>query len=196
MAKQKFSLQTIVNLHTYSRMCPRVSAGICPKVLAPQSSGANNAKWNHHWGHDQGTSSRPNGTIFLQKTPQTLEKLLQKMDEYIRADNDFWQTRKPTDILRWPGASEEGFIQDMLAQYTISVNVMTRTIITKGTSIVPIQQGPNKALSNRWSQEVEEDVASEGDSTLNQEDYFSYSVKRIRGTQQEPAKLQYKNRRT
>jgi hypothetical protein len=26
---------------------------------------------------------------FSRKPPQTLEKLLQKMDEYIRADNDF-----------------------------------------------------------------------------------------------------------
>jgi hypothetical protein len=26
---------------------------------------------------------------FARKPPQTLEKLLQKMDEYIRADNDF-----------------------------------------------------------------------------------------------------------
>jgi hypothetical protein len=31
---------------------------------------------------------------FARKTPQTLEKLLQKMDEYIRADNDFRQTRE------------------------------------------------------------------------------------------------------
>jgi hypothetical protein len=34
-----------------------------------------------------------------------------------------------------------------------------------------------------------------GDITLNQEDYFAYSVERTRGIQQEPAKLQYKNRR-
>jgi hypothetical protein len=31
---------------------------------------------------------------FVRKPPQTLEKLLQKMDEYIRADNDFWQRRE------------------------------------------------------------------------------------------------------
>jgi hypothetical protein len=28
------------------------------------------------------------------KPPQILEKLLQKMDEYIRADNDFWKRRE------------------------------------------------------------------------------------------------------
>jgi hypothetical protein len=31
---------------------------------------------------------------FARKPPQTLEKLLQKMDEYIRANNDFWQRRE------------------------------------------------------------------------------------------------------
>jgi hypothetical protein len=31
---------------------------------------------------------------FARKPPQTLEKLLQKMDEYIRADNDFQQRRE------------------------------------------------------------------------------------------------------
>jgi hypothetical protein len=31
---------------------------------------------------------------FVRKPPQTLEKLLQKMDEYIRADNDFRQRRE------------------------------------------------------------------------------------------------------
>jgi hypothetical protein len=39
---------------------------------------------------------RPGRTTqyFARKPPQTLEKLLQKMDEYIRADNDFHQRRE------------------------------------------------------------------------------------------------------
>jgi hypothetical protein len=69
------------------------------------------------------------------------------------------------------------------------------TIITKGTSTVLSQQGRNRAPLDRRPQEVEEDVALVGDITLNQEDYFAYSVERTRGIQQEPAKLQYKNRR-
>jgi hypothetical protein len=35
----------------------------------------------------------PTAQYFARKPPQTLEKLLQKMDEYIRADNDFRQRR-------------------------------------------------------------------------------------------------------
>jgi hypothetical protein len=36
----------------------------------------------------------PTTQYFARKPPQTLEKLLQKMDEYIRADNDFRQSRE------------------------------------------------------------------------------------------------------
>jgi hypothetical protein len=36
----------------------------------------------------------PTAQYFARKPPQTLEKLLQKMDEYIRADNDFRQKRE------------------------------------------------------------------------------------------------------
>jgi hypothetical protein len=36
----------------------------------------------------------PMTQYFARKLPQTLEKLLQKMDEYIRAHNDFRQRRK------------------------------------------------------------------------------------------------------
>jgi hypothetical protein len=36
----------------------------------------------------------PTSQYFARKPPQTLEKLLQKMDEYIRADNDFRQRRE------------------------------------------------------------------------------------------------------
>jgi hypothetical protein len=42
----------------------------------------------------KGLRSGPMVQYFARKPPQTLEKLLQKMDEYIRADNDFWQRRE------------------------------------------------------------------------------------------------------
>jgi hypothetical protein len=37
----------------------------------------------------KGLQPRPMVQYFARKPPQTLEKLLQKMDEYIRVDNDF-----------------------------------------------------------------------------------------------------------
>jgi hypothetical protein len=42
----------------------------------------------------KGLRPGPTTQYFARKPPQTLEKLLQKMDEYIRADNDFRQRRK------------------------------------------------------------------------------------------------------
>jgi hypothetical protein len=36
----------------------------------------------------------PTAQYFARKPPQTLEKLLQKKDEYIRANNDFRQRRE------------------------------------------------------------------------------------------------------
>jgi hypothetical protein len=42
----------------------------------------------------KGLHSGPTAQYFARKPPQTLEKLLQKMDEYIRADNDFHQRRE------------------------------------------------------------------------------------------------------
>jgi hypothetical protein len=42
----------------------------------------------------KGLKPRQMTQYFARKPPQTLEKLLQKMDEYIRADNDFRQRRE------------------------------------------------------------------------------------------------------
>jgi hypothetical protein len=42
----------------------------------------------------KGLRPGPTAQYFARKPPQTLEKLLQKMDEYIRGDNDFHQRRE------------------------------------------------------------------------------------------------------
>jgi hypothetical protein len=83
----------------------------------------------------------------------------------------------------------------MLEQYIILAKVKTEAIITKGTSTVPSQMGRIKALLDCQPQEAEEDEASEEDSTHNQEGCSSCSMERIRGTQLEHAKLQYRNKR-
>jgi hypothetical protein len=49
----------------------------------------------------KGLRPGPITQYFARKPPQTLEKLLQKIDEYIRADNNFRQRgRRPTGFLR------------------------------------------------------------------------------------------------
>jgi hypothetical protein len=42
----------------------------------------------------KGLRPGPTAQYFAREPPQTLEKLLQKMNEYIRADNDFRQRRE------------------------------------------------------------------------------------------------------
>jgi hypothetical protein len=54
----------------------------------------------------KGLRPGPTTQYFARKPPQTLEKLLQKMDEYIRADNDFWQRRE--EAYCWGPSASEG----------------------------------------------------------------------------------------
>jgi hypothetical protein len=42
----------------------------------------------------KGLRPGPTAQYFAKKPPHSLDKLLQKMDEYIRADNDFRQRRE------------------------------------------------------------------------------------------------------
>jgi hypothetical protein len=96
----------------------------------------------------KGLRPGPMAQYFARKPLQTLEKLLQKMDEYIRADNDFRQKgKKPTDTLRWPGASVEDFTLRMSGQFIMPAQVMTGETIPKGRSTAFSRQEHIKALS-------------------------------------------------
>jgi hypothetical protein len=71
-----------------------------------------------------------------------------------------------------------------------------KTTIPKGNKTTPNQQGLSRVPSDCQLQEVEgEEDALGGDTTLSRENYSAYSMERIRGTQQEPAKSQFKSRR-
>jgi hypothetical protein len=73
----------------------RIHSGICLKVLATEGTKApivpNEIVIE---AMIKGLRPGPTAQYFARKPPQTLEKLLQKMDEYIRADNDFRQRRE------------------------------------------------------------------------------------------------------
>jgi hypothetical protein len=83
----------------------------------------------------------------------------------------------------------------MLGRYTIPAKVKTEAITTKGFNIAPNEPGRSKAPSDHQAQEAEGDEASEEDLIHNQEGCSVCSVERIRGTQLEPAKLQYRSKR-
>jgi hypothetical protein len=82
---------SFVLVHPGSR---RIPSGVCPKVLTTEGTGANGAHEIVIEAMIKGLRPGPTTQYFARKPPQTLEKLLQKMDEYIRADNDFQQRRE------------------------------------------------------------------------------------------------------
>jgi hypothetical protein len=75
----------------------------------------------------------------------------------------------------------------MSEQFTTLVKAKTKAITIKGNSAAPSQQGCNRTPLVRQPQGAEEDEASEGDTTPNQEDYSAYSTERTKGIQQEHA---------
>jgi hypothetical protein len=80
---------------------------------------------------------RPGSTTqyLARKPPQTLEKLLQKMDEYIRVTMiSAREWRKLIGILRWLGASEEDSTPGMSEQSTILAQMMTGQITPRAAS--------------------------------------------------------------
>jgi hypothetical protein len=76
----------------------------------------------------------------------------------------------------------------MSEQFTTPVKAKIKTITIKGNIATPSQQGRNRTPSDHQPQEEEEDKASDGDTTPNQEDCSAYSMERTREIQQELAK--------
>jgi hypothetical protein len=76
----------------------------------------------------------------------------------------------------------------MSEQFTTLVKAKRKAITIKGNSAAPSQQGRNRTPSDRQPQEVEEDEATEGDTTPNQEDRSAYFAERSRDIQQEHVK--------
>jgi hypothetical protein len=92
---------------------------------------------------------RPGPTVqyFARKPPQTLEKLLQKMDEHIRADNDFQQRREEAYRYSEMTRGFRGRLHHMPEESTISAQVTTEETTLNGISKAPILQGRNKVLT-------------------------------------------------
>jgi hypothetical protein len=75
----------------------------------------------------KGLRPGPTAQYFARKPPQTLEKLLQKMDEYIQADNDFRQRReKAYRFSEMTRASEGESTLGISDQFIALVRMMTK----------------------------------------------------------------------
>jgi hypothetical protein len=66
---------SLVPVHTRPWGIP---IGVCPKVLATESTSAHSAQWNCHWGHDQGSSARTYSPILRQETSPNSEEVASK----------------------------------------------------------------------------------------------------------------------
>jgi hypothetical protein len=100
----------------------------------------------------------------IQGVTQTSEKLLQKMDEYIRADNDFRQRRE--EAYRYSKMAR-GFGGRFHPRHVRSIHNPSASndmgIIPKRNNTALSHQGCNKVLSGHQLQGAEGEEASEED---------------------------------
>jgi hypothetical protein len=104
-----------------------------------------------------------------------LEKLLQKMDEYIRADNDFRQRRE-----------EDYRFSEMTRGFEVN---------NRGHNIPCKLRGSNKAIFGRQLQEAEAPEALEEGLGISLGKFIAYSVVRTRAILQGCAMSPFINRR-
>jgi hypothetical protein len=139
---------------------------------------------------------RPMAQYFARKPPQTLEKLLQKMDEYIWADNDFRQRREEVYIL---SEMTRGFGGRIHPRHVRLIHSSSQSddkgASLRGHSTPHNLQGNSKALSGRQLQGAEALGASEEDMGISLERYIAYSVVRTRATLQECVESPFRSRR-
>jgi hypothetical protein len=103
--------------------------------------------------------------------------------------------KKPIDILRRPGASEEGSTLGISGRFTIPAQVMIEETTLKGISRALRLQGRNKALTGHRLQEAEEVEALEEGSAPSLGDCSVYSVGRIKDIKQGRAKSRSRNKK-
>jgi hypothetical protein len=127
---------------------------------------------------------------------QTLEKLLQKMDEYIRADNDFRQRREEAYKF---SEMTRGFGGRIHPRHVKSIH---NSSLSDDRGSQPQRPQHNSQSSGQQqssfrppAQGAEATGASEEGTGINLEDYIAYSVEKIRATLQELAKSRYKSKR-
>jgi hypothetical protein len=144
----------------------------------------------------KGLRPGPTSQYFARKPPQTLEKLLQKMDEYIRADNDFRQRRE--EAYRFSEMTK-GFGGRIHPRHVRSIHnstqMMTKEVSCRDHSIPHNLWGSNKALSGRQLQEAEALGASEEDMGVSPRRSTVYFVVKTRAILQECVKSPSKIRR-
>jgi hypothetical protein len=144
----------------------------------------------------KGLRSGPTAKYFARKPPQTLEKLLQKMDEYIRADNDFRQRRE--EAYRFSEMTR-GFGGRIHPRHVRSIHNSTQSD-DRGSQLqrphyTSQSSGQQQSSFRLQLQEAEAPRASEEDMGISPGGSTAYFVEKTRATLQECAKSPSKSRR-
>jgi hypothetical protein len=144
----------------------------------------------------KGLRPGPTAQYFTRKPPQTLEKLLQKMDEYIQADNDFRQRRE--EAYRFSEMTR-GFRGRIHPRHIRSIHNSTQGD-DKGSQSQRSQytsqsSGQQQSSLGHQLQGAEAPGASEEGLGISLERFTTYSVVRTRDILQECAMSPFKNKR-
>jgi hypothetical protein len=143
----------------------------------------------------KGLRPGPISQYFARKPPQTLEKLLQKMDEYIRADNDFWQRREEAYRFSEMTRGFEGRIHLGTSDLSILLRMTIGEVSNKDRNIPPRLRGSNRTILGPQLQGAEASRASEEGLGINQGKFTVYSAVRTRAILPGCAMLPFKNRK-
>jgi hypothetical protein len=144
----------------------------------------------------KGLRPGPTAQYFARKPPQTLEKLLQKMDEYIRANNDFRQRRE--EAYRFSEMTR-GFGGRIHPRHVRSIHNSTQSDV-KGSQP---QRSQYTSQSSRQQQSSFRPPAPRGkgargfgeDLGISLERYTTYSMVRTRAILQKCAKSPFRSKR-
>jgi hypothetical protein len=144
----------------------------------------------------KGLRPGPTAQYFASKPPQTLEKLLQKMDEYIRADNGFRQRREEAYRFSEMTRGFRGRIHPRhVRSIIIPLRVTTKEVSLRGRNTPHNLRGNSKTLSGHQLQEAEAPGASREDLGITLERSTAYSVVRTRAILQECAESLFRSKR-
>jgi hypothetical protein len=137
----------------------------------------------------------PSAQYFARKPPQTLEKLLQKMDEYIRADNDFRQRREEAYRFSEMTRGFGGRIHQGTSDQSTLLRMTTEEVSSRGRNIPPRLRGSNKAILGLQLQGAEALGASVEGLEINPGKFIAYSAVRTRAILQGCAMSPSRNKR-
>jgi hypothetical protein len=144
----------------------------------------------------KGLRPGPMAQYFARKPPQTLEKLLQKMDEYIRADNDFRQRREEAykffEMTR-------GFGGRIHPRHVRSIHSSNQSDDRGSQFQRPHHSsqssGQQQSFFRPPAQGAEAAGASEVDMGINPENSIAYSVVKTRATLQEHVRSPFRSKK-